>query len=159
MQYIVVALVAILLSGCAGTPSVPESGPKIERITPEDLERLLPPQIPALSLEEIVQLSASGVAPDTIIGKIHETHSRYVLMPSQVIELHGKGVSAAVLDVMEQDQRQRVLEDMADDMNRREREHHEEIEALQRQLLVRPAYCDPYWPYPYWYHRYPYRWR
>ena len=157
MRYLIPLLALSLISGCASVPSNPETGPRIDRITPEELEHLAPPAPPTVTLEEIVQMSASGATPEAIIEKLRGTQSRYTLTPTRVIELHGKGVPAKVLDAIDQDQRRQALEDMADEVNRREREHHEEIEALQRRLLLQPGYCDPFWPSPYWYNRYPYR--
>jgi hypothetical protein len=140
-----------LVTGCASNPSGPDAGPKIDRITLEELESLLPAPAPNLSQDELVRLSKAGETPDTIIAKIRDSHSSYAFTPAQMIALNRQGVDTKVLDYIQSSREQAMREELADEFNKREREHHEEIEALQRELLQRPYFYDPYWPYPYWY--------
>jgi len=56
----------VLVAGCASTPELP---PQIQRISPEELERIMPKQVPNLSLDEIVQLSQTKVPAEQIIQK------------------------------------------------------------------------------------------
>ncbi len=142
------------LAGCAGSP-VQDAQPKVVRISPQELERLMPQPAPNLALDEIVALSKGGAPPDTIIAKIRDSHSRYTLTPSQAIELHQKGVSPKVLDYIAEAQQQAVRENVADELNQRARKQQEEIQALQRELRMRPYYYDP-WPYPPYWYGYPY---
>jgi hypothetical protein len=144
----------LVLAGCAGTP-VQDAQPKVVRITPQELERLMPQPAPNLSLDEIVTLSKNGTPADTIIARIRDTHSRYALTPSQMVELHQKGVSLKVLDYIAEAQQQAVRESVADELNQRARKQQEEIQALQRELRMRPYYYDP-WPYPPGWYGYPY---
>jgi hypothetical protein len=155
MRYML--LCALLLAGCASTPREP---PQIQRISPEELELILPKPVPNLTLEEIVTLSKAGESADAIIANIRQTNSRYELTPSQVIELHQQGVDARVLDHMQAAREQALRDSFADEINKREREHQDKVDGLKRQLLMRSyPYCDPFWPYPYWRHPYyPYYW-
>lgn len=142
----------LLLAGCATTPAEP---PQIQRISPEELERILPKPVPNLALEEIVRLSKAGESADAIIGKIRESQSRYELTPSQAIDLHRQGVDARVLDHMQAAREQALRDSLADEINKREREHKKKEDALKRESQLRPyPYYDPFWPHPYW--RYPY---
>lgn len=140
----------VLLTGCAGTP-VHEPQPKIARLTPEELDRLMPKQVPNLSLDAIVQLSQSGENPDAIISRIGETRSEYVLTPQQIIELNRKGVDMKVLDYMFNAQQQALRDSIADEFNQRELKNTQEIEALRRELMNERFDCDPFWAYPYGY--------
>lgn len=149
LMIILVGLLA-LLSGCASSTSTPDARPKIDRITPEELESLLPKPVPNLTQDELVRLSKAGEIPDAIIAKIRDSHSSYALTPAQMIDLNRQGVDPKVLDYIQSSREQAMREGFADEFNQRERKHHEEIEALQRKLLQRPYFYDPYWPYPYW---------
>lgn len=149
MRYLLLSV--LLLAGCATTPAEP---PQIQRISSEELERILPKPVPNLPLDEVVRLSRAGEGPDAIIGKIRETHSRYELTPTQVIDLHRQGVDVRVLDHMQAAREQALRDSLADEIARREQAHQEKLDALERRLRSYPCY-DPFWPYPYW--RYPYR--
>ncbi|OGV73428.1 MAG: hypothetical protein A3B82_00890 [Methylophilales bacterium RIFCSPHIGHO2_02_FULL_57_10] len=148
----------VLLSGCASSPSTPDARPKIDRITPEEMESLLPRPAPNLSQDELVRLSKAGETPDAIIAKIRDSHSSYTLTPAQMIDLYRQGVDTKVLDYIQSSWEQAVREGLADEFNQRERKHQKKIEALQRKLLQRPYFCDPYWSYPYWPYHYPPGW-
>lgn len=156
MRCLMIAM--LLLAGCATTPAEP---PQIQRISPEELERILPKPVPNLAVEEIVRLSQAGEGADAIIARIRQTDSHYALTPSQAIELHRQGVAARVLDHMQSAHEAALRESCADEINKRERAHQEKQDALQRRLRAMPYY-DPFWPYPYWRHPYyhprPYWW-
>lgn len=155
MKFTAFLAFALLLAGCASTPSQ-EQQPKISRLTPEELDRLMPKPVPNLSLDEIVRLSQSGEKPEAIIARIRETHSGYNLTPAQIVELNRKGVSMEVLDFMFNAQQQALRESVTDEFNQREQRHQQDMDALKRQCMNR-LYCDPFWAYPYPY-GYPY-WR
>ena len=155
---IIFAGLLTLLSGCASSPSALDSRPKIDRITPEELESLLPKPAPNLSQDELVRLSKAGETPEAIIAKIRDSHSSYTLTPAQMIDLNRQGVDPKVLDYIQLSREQGIREGFADEFNQRERKYREEIEVLQRKLLQRPYFCDPYWSYPYWPYHYPPGW-
>lgn len=144
-----------LLSGCAGNPSASGAPPKIDRITPQELESLLPLPVSNLSLDEVVRMSKAGDSPDAIIARIRESHSGYALTPAQMIVLNRQGVDSRVLDYIQSSREEVVREGFADEINQRDRAHREELESLRRELMLRPYFYDPYWPYPYWFYRYP----
>lgn len=138
----------VLLSACASTP--PQE-PQIQRISPEELERIMPKPVPNLSLDEIVRLSKDGVAPEQIIEKIKASNSRYDLTPSQAIELSKQGVSVKVLDYMHSSREQALRDGFADEINKREKARKDEEEKLRREYeLQSMPYYDPFWGYPYW---------
>lgn len=149
-------VLSALLDGCA-TNQQKETPPQIERISAEELERLLPKPAPNLTYDDLVRLSREGAAPDAIIEKIKLSNSSYELTPSQTIDLSRQGVDAKVLDYIHSTRELTLREGCADELNKRDHDHKVEVDTLQRQLLLRtyPMY-DPFWgPYPpYW--RYPY---
>jgi hypothetical protein len=151
MRYIL--LLMLFLAGCASSPQQ-ASSPKIQRISPEELERIMPKPVPTVSLDEIVRLSREGATPAAIIEKIRQSGSSYALQPSQMIDLSRQGVDSVVLDYLYTSREQILQEGYADEINRREHEYRAELERLQRELMQQRAFpCDPFW----W--GYPYPWR
>ena len=152
----------VFLAGCAsnGTHDLALRSPEIERISPAELEALMPQPVPAMPLEEVVRLSKSGLPPEQLIEKIRQAGAVFNLPPSQVIELNQQGVDAKVLDHLHDAYLRTVREGCADEINRREATHREQLEKLKLESTRRyGVYCDPFWyPYPYgtWpYHQYP----
>jgi hypothetical protein len=147
-RIILLGTLLVLLSACASTP--PQE-PQIQRISPEELERIMPKPVPNLSLDEIVKLSKDGVTPEQIIEKIKASNSRYDLTPSQAVELSKQGVSATVLDYMYSSREQALRDGFADEINKREKARKNEEEKLRREYeLQSMPYYDPFWGYPYW---------
>ncbi|HQR60921.1 MAG TPA: hypothetical protein PLH03_06135 [Methylophilaceae bacterium] len=157
MQFLIaVMLLPLLLIGCAANGTQP---PKIERISAEDLERLMPRSIPNLTLEQIVEMSQRGVAPDEIIAKIRESQSGYALIPSQVIVLAGRGVSPKVLDYIHAAHEEALRDACADEINRRDQVCRDKLDVAEQQLMWSSPCWGPYWgpywaPYPPGYYRY-----
>jgi hypothetical protein len=139
----------VLVAGCASTP---EQVPQIQRISPEELERIMPKQSPNLSLDEIVQLSQTKVPAEQIIQKIKESQSQYVLTPSQILDLGKKGVDAKVLDYIQASHEQAIRDGFAEELNKREQTKLQEQQKLKREYQLRQPYYDPYWGYPYPYY-------
>jgi len=94
-RYWLIVMSMLILTACSSTP---QREPEIQRISAEELDKLLPPPVAALSLDEIVQLSKQGLSAEDIIKKIQESKSQYVLTPSQYLDLNKQGVSTKVLD-------------------------------------------------------------
>lgn len=150
-----ITLIAMLvLAGCATT--APQE-PQIQRISPEELEQIMPKPVPNLTLDEIVRLSKEGSSPEQIIEKIKSSNSRYDLTPSQSVELSKQGVDAKVLDYMYAAREQALREGFADEINKREKEKKLEQDKLKRDYQWRSQqYYDPFWGYgysPYWGYR------
>jgi hypothetical protein len=139
----------VLVAGCA---SITEQVPQIQRISPEELERIMPKQVPNLSLDEIVQLSQAKVPAEQIIQKIKESQSQYALTPSQVLEMGKKGVDAKVLDFIQANHEQAIRDGFAEELNKREQTKLQEQQKLKREYQLRQPYYDPYWGYPYPYY-------
>jgi hypothetical protein len=141
---ILAVLMSALLAGCASTaPREPE----IRRISPEELERIMPKPVPNLTLDEIVRLSKEGSSPEQIIEQIKATNSRYDLTPSETLDLSKRGVSSKVLDYIHASREQALRDGFADEINKREKEKRLEEDKLRRELRYR--YYDPYWGYGY----------
>ncbi len=140
----------VLVVGCASTPEQP---PQIQRISPEELERIMPKPVPNLSLDEIVKLSQAKVSADEIIQKIKDSQSQYELSPSQLLELSNKGVNQKVLDYIYSAHEQAVRDSFAEELNKREKLKLQEQQKLKREYQLRQPYYDPWWGYsrsPYW---------
>ncbi len=149
-QYMAWLAVGLLIAGCASTPIEP---PKIERISAEELDRIMPQAIPNLSLDDIVKLSQEKLSADQIIQKIKDSQSQYALLPSQLLELSNKGVDQKVLDYIYSAHEQAVRDSFAEEINKREQSKAKEQEKLKREYHLRQPYYDPYWGYPrspYW---------
>ncbi|MEZ0231754.1 MAG: hypothetical protein ACAH12_02850 [Methylophilaceae bacterium] len=147
LSIIIVAGLLVSISGCA-TNTVQE--PQIQRISPEELERIMPKPVPNLTLDEIVNLSKQKVPADQIIEKIKASNSRYDITPSQAVDLSKQGVDGKVLDFIYAAREQAVRDGFADEINKREKEKKLEQERLKREYLWRSQpYYDPWWGYSY----------
>jgi len=159
-MFLLISLIA-LLTACASTGG--QQG-AVERITPEELAKLMPPPVANVSLGEIVADSKAGKTSDEIIEKIRTSNSRYELTPAQVIDLNKQGVDAKVLDYIQESNEKAKQNAIADEMNKREQEKRAALKQLQRErALIYNRYYDLY-GYPYYFspwrfpYRYPYYW-
>ncbi|MES2499355.1 MAG: hypothetical protein V4570_02375 [Pseudomonadota bacterium] len=133
----------VLISGCASTG--PQQA-KIERITPEDLAKLIPPAVATVSLDEIVSDSKQNKTPDEIIAKIKASNSRYELTPAQTLNLNKQGVDSKVLDYIHQSNELAKQNAIADEMNKRIVERAEAEKLLKRERdFARGGFYDPFW--------------
>ena len=142
-----VALIPILawsLFGCATATAPPGAGPYIERISPEELARIMPAPQPKLSLADIVRMSKEGVSARDIVARIRETGSSFELGPSQAVDLHAQGVGKEVLDAIQSAHEQAVRDRIADEINQRESRHAEQIRREQELRLNSYYYYDPW---------------
>jgi PBP1b-binding outer membrane lipoprotein LpoB len=134
---------ALLLAGCASTG--PQQA-KIDRITPEELEKLLPLPVATVSLDEIVADSKSGKSVDEIINKIKTSNSRYELTTAQTLDLSKQGVDVKVLDYIRDNNERAKQNAIAEEMNKREKERRAAEKMLRRERdLARSRYYDPFW--------------
>ena len=138
-----VFLAAFILSGCASTGT--QAG-KVERITPEQLAKLIPPAVATISTDEIIADSKAGKSSEDIIAKIKNSNSRYELTSSQVLDLNKQGVGAKVLDYIQQSNELAKQNAIADEMNKREKEKVAAKKQLQRERTFNNnQYYDPFW--------------
>ena len=136
-------LSAMLLVACAGKPPLAESNPKIDRISAEELARIIPQPVAKLSLDDLVSLGRQGKTPEQIIDSIKSTDSMYDLTPSQSLELSRSGVDAKVLDFIHERRELALRNNLADEINRREQQKQAEINKLKSRNWQRQRY-DPY---------------
>jgi hypothetical protein len=155
--YLVAIIVSVLmLSGCA---SIGASQSQVDRITPEQLAKILPPPVATVSLDEIVSNSKQGKTSDEIIAKIKASNSRYELTPTQTLDLSKQGVDTKVLDYMHQSNELAKQNAIADEMNKREQEKRVAQKQLQRERTLAQSYYDDYFDSPFYnpYYNYGYR--
>ena len=144
---IAVSLTLILLAGCASTGSQQS---KVERITPEQLAKLLPPPVATVALSEIVADSKAGKTPEEIITKIITSNSRYDLTTAQTLDLSKQGVDVKVLDYMRQSNELAKQNAIADEMNKREQEKRSAQKQLQRERALAQSYYYDYFDGPFY---------
>lgn len=158
MKFKTIGLVSLLLalSGCATTGTTQQA--QVDRITPEELAKLMPPPVATVTLEEIVIDSKQGKKADEIIEKIKASNSRYDLAPTQVVDLSKQGVDSKVLDYIHQSNELAKQNAMAEEINRREKEKRIALEKLrqERQYSYEFYYGYPYGFYPYGFYPYGY---
>lgn len=147
---------ALFLTACATTQ---QQEPEVKRISPEELEQIMPKPVPNVTLDEIIELSKQGNTPEQIINKLKASNSRYDLTPSEVVRLTQQGVDPKVLDYMHETHENALRESMADEINKREKQRQQDLKKLEQEYRMRSyPYYDPWWGYfgpgPYW--RYPY---
>jgi hypothetical protein len=152
-KYAVQLAIVLLIAGCASTPP---QAPQIQRISPEELERIMPKPVPNLSLDEIVKLSNARVSADEIIQKIKDSQSQYNLSPAQILDLSQKGVDMRVLEHIQAVHEQALRDNFAEEIQKRDKEKLLEQEKLKREYQMRYPYYDPFWGYPRWGYPRPY---
>lgn len=147
IRNILLVAAALALTACASAPLKP---PKVERISAEELEKIMPKPAPNLTLDDIVKLSNQGVTADQIIEQIKNSHSSYELTPTESISLNAKGVDAKVLDFIHTQREQALRDSFSDEINKREAANSQEKNRLQRSLQQQPPiFYDPFYN-PYW---------
>lgn len=150
MQSLNQGMMLLLVASLTACSSNPPQAPQIARISPEELEKVMPKPVPNLSLDEIVAMSKQGMTPEAVIEKIKTSQSSYTLTPTQALDLSKQGVDAIVLDFMHAQHEQLVRDSVADEINKREIANQKEQEKLKR-LNNRNfnPYYDPF-IHPYW---------
>jgi PBP1b-binding outer membrane lipoprotein LpoB len=150
---LLISLLALAISGCASMNDKPA---QVDRISPEEMAKILPPPVATLTLEEIVAASKANKTPDEIIAKIKASNSRYELSPTQTLDLNKKGVDTKVLDYMHQSNESAKQNALADALNAREKEKRTAQKQLQYERAIRNSeyydyFYNPYYGYgPYW---------
>ncbi len=135
----------LLLSGCASTGrDVNLASPKIDRVSPEQLARLISPPVAKLTLDDLVRLTKEGNSAEQIIAQIKTTDSMYDLTPSQSVDLSHKGVDSKVLDYIHESRESAVRNQLADEINRRETQKQAEVARLKNRLWQQQRYSDPF---------------
>ena len=148
-KLLIFIVVLLLLAGCATNG---QSVPVIERISEEELSRILPQPLATLSLNDLVRLSKEGMTATQIIEQIKSSNSMYDLTPSQSVLLSKQGVDSKILDYIHTSRELAVRNSIADEINKREKIKREELESLKRQQLrAYDPFCrnGPYGVYPY----------
>jgi len=144
MKNILALMISLLLmSGCASTGT---QQAQIERITPEELAKILPQPVATVTLEEIVKDSKANKSADEIIAKIKASNSRYELTPAQTLDLNKRGVDTKVLDYIHESNELAKQNAIADEINKREKERAAAEKKLKRERdAAQNRYYDPFW--------------
>lgn len=135
----------LLVSGCATTAKDSSGeGPRIDRISAEELARLIPPPVAKLTTDDLVRLTREGQSAEQIIAQIKATDSMYDLTPSQNVDLSRQGVDAKVLDYIHESREAAVRNQLADEINRREKQKQTDVARLKNRLWQQQRYYDPF---------------
>lgn len=102
-HFLLLASPLLLLAGCATTS--PPEGPRLQRLSAEEAQRIGLTLPKPVTLDEIVAMSRAGTAPDAIIQRMRETASVYRLTPLDISRLQQARVPQAVIDEMTAQQR------------------------------------------------------
>jgi PBP1b-binding outer membrane lipoprotein LpoB len=148
MKSLMMLIAAILaLSGCASTGA---RQAEVERITPEQLAKILPPPVATVTLDEIVLESKAGKSADEIIANIKASNSRYELTTAQTLDLSKQGVDTKVLEYMHQSNEAAKQNAIADEINKREQEKRIAQKQLQRERALSQSYYNDYYDSPFY---------
>jgi len=131
---------------------------KIDRISEEELSRIMPKPIAVLSLDDLVRLTKEHLTADEIIEKIRYSNSFYDLTPSQVVDLNKQGVDSRVLDYIHSNHELALRNNVANEINQREKIKRAEVDKHKRQqwLQQQQRFYDPACGYGYFSHPYGY---
>ena len=146
---VVICTTSLLAAGCATTSydragDGANDGPRIDRISAEELARIIPQPVAKLSLDDLVRLSQAGNNAEQIIAQIKATDSMYDLTPTQSLELSAKGVDVKVLDFIHEQRELALRNNLADEINRREKQKQAELAKLKSRLWQQQRYYDPF---------------
>lgn len=150
MPKLLIFIIVLLLAGCATKGQ--SISPVIERISEEELSRIMPQPLATLSMDDLVRLSKEGMTATQIIEQIKSSNSMYDLTPSQSLLLSKQGVDSQILDYIHTSRELAVRNSIADEINKREKIKREELESLKRQQIRSyDPFCrnGPYGVYPY----------
>jgi uncharacterized protein YqgV (UPF0045/DUF77 family) len=141
----ILLVVATFITGCASTTSPTTQG-SVQRITPQELQRLTIPPVATVSLEELLIDARHGKSVDEIIAKIKASNSRYDLTPSQSVALNEQGLDIKVLEYIHEANELAKQNAIADEMNKQLKASKQAEDALRRERdIARQRYYDPYW--------------
>lgn len=122
----------LILSACAThSKTMPAKSPQIDRVSEAELARIMPTPVAALSLDDLVKLTKEGATPEQLIEKIKASNSIYDLTPSQSVELNKQGVDSKVLDYMHISREQALRNNVADELNKREKSKRQALNDLK----------------------------
>lgn len=146
MKKILLFILIGLMGGCASNQSRTNETPSIDRVSDAELSRIMLKPGAALSLDEIVKMSKDGLAPEQIIEKIKASNSYYDLTPSQAVQLSKRGVDTKVLDYIYESREAALKNNIAEEINQRERAKKNAERQLDRERNAYPyGYQYPYW--------------
>ncbi|MGO8701846.1 MAG: hypothetical protein ACLQVY_29545 [Limisphaerales bacterium] len=90
------ALAPALLAGCS--TSQPQREAALQQQNPDTYARQQ--QNAPLTVADVKAMSKAGIAEDTIVAKIRDSHTIFHLSANDVLDLHSSGVPQKVLDCM-----------------------------------------------------------
>ena len=136
LKQLLICLISLILLACASTSQHDANVHKIDRISDEELARIMPKPIATVSLDDVLRMSKEGLSADAIIEKIRVSNSYYDLTPSQIVDLNKQGVDSKVLDYIHSSSELAARNKVAEEINKREKVKHDEIEKLKRQQMM-----------------------
>lgn len=143
LRFLLLTVLVLAVAGCA--TSGQSLSPSIDRISEAELARIMPAPVATLSLDDLVKLSRDGATAEQIIAQIKTSNSYYDLTPSQSVLLNKQGVDSQVLDYIHVSHEQALRNNVADEINKREKIKRIELEQLKRQQQLN--YYDPFCRY------------
>lgn len=136
LRVLLIAGISIVFIGCASTNQHEVVPRKIDRISEDELGPIMSKPIATLSLNDLVSMTKEGISADAIIEKIRASNSYYDLSPSEILDLNNKGVNDKVLDYIHSSRELALRNNVAEEINKREKAKRDELEKLKRQQLL-----------------------
>ena len=140
VNYYALLLLTVILSGCANVEERPQQAQVIDRLSEEELARILPKPVSQLSFEALVGFSKAGLTSAQIIEKLKETDTSYDLTPTQMIALQQKGVDLTVLDYLHSSRQAAMQNNIATVVAQHQQTKDQEIQSLKKQLQQQRLY-------------------
>lgn len=151
-SYLFPLMLAVCLAACATTEN--KSGRVVERL-PAEATQSVTPALPKLSLQDISRLAREGLAAESIIGRLKESHTRLRLSATDVLNLKAQGVPLAVMDYLLDSDRQAALDECSERINRLSKDQSVALQQSEMRCMQRCNLSCPTWPAPYPWRRWP----
>jgi hypothetical protein len=147
LRWMLAAAAVVLATACASPNGPAASGQVVDRLpaTPKPVV----PALPKLTQEDIVRLAKEGMSAEGIISRLKESATRFRLSATDLLSLKARGVPTAVLDHLLDSDRQALLDECSERINRLASE---QVQAMQQRDLLWQHRCSmmaPPWPHFY----------
>lgn len=136
---------SVLCAGCATQPDGTAT-PKLARLSTDDMARLAP-DAPRLSLDDLIAMSRSGASAEAIVERFRKSGARFDLTPSQVVDLHQRGLPLPVLEAIHEDREKALRADLTQLLVEHDQKCSADVSLAREQERQRARVsADPFWP-------------
>ena len=140
LKRFVLLMLSLFLSACVIAP--PTGAPRNSRLPAGEAVRLAP-EVPKLSLDDLLAMRQANATPDAIIARFRSSGARFDLSPTQIVDWHGRGLPLAVLDAIAEDRERALRNELAQQLADFDQQCAAAVQRERQRAMVCP---DPYWP-------------